>query len=113
MLESPEQEKSRLTLEADWKKLNEVALLDTRWNRFKVFAANSFEMVLITLGLCLSVYQEDFFTIVFQLLLQWLLFHSMRDKGKNTEFQALICKVIIGLIGIHGLIKGYYILHLG
>lgn len=47
----------------------EKHLTPTRWNKFKVLIANSQEMSLLTLGLCLSVYQEDFFTLIYQFLL--------------------------------------------
>lgn len=43
----------------------EKQLTPNRWNKLKVLIANSQEMSLLTLGLCLSVYQEDFFTLIY------------------------------------------------
>jgi hypothetical protein len=92
---------------------NELYLVPTRWNKFKVLLANSGEMSLLTLGLCLSVYQEDFFTLVYQFLLQVLLYFSMKEFGANVPFQIKFNKFIILCLIFLFIVKGYYLTEVG
>jgi hypothetical protein len=45
---------------------------------------NSYEMILITLCLALSVYKEDFFTLIYQFMMQGLLYFSIQDMGAKV-----------------------------
>lgn len=102
-----------MVVEEGKKPHSEVYLVPSRWNKLKVFAANSYEMLLITMGLALSVYQEDFFTFVYQFMMQGLLYFSMRDKGAYTKHQVHFSKFIIFCIGVLTAIKLIYVLNLG
>lgn len=68
----------------EWAHMNEVPLPHTRWNWVKVMVINSYEMILITLCLALSVYKEDFFTLIYQFMMQGLLYFSIQDMGAKV-----------------------------
>jgi len=79
----------------------------------KVMIVNSYEMILITLGLALSVYKDDFFTLIYQFMMQGLLYFSIQDMGAKVGLQVKISKVIIGSVMVVGIIKSALIIDSG
>lgn len=88
--------------------MTEVYLKETRWNNVKVFIINCYEMFLITLGLCLAIYQDDASSFIYMFLIQYLLFFSMKGRGEKAKKQVNISKAIISVILILAIFKFIY-----
>lgn len=65
----------------------EVYVEPTKWNKIKLFIANVFEVILLSLGLGLSIYQDDLISFVYLLFVLWLLYLAGRDMGRFIQKQ--------------------------
>ena len=65
-------------------------------------------MFLITLGLCLAIYQDDAASFIYMFLIQYLLFFSMKGRGEQAHKQVKISKAIISVILILAIFKFIY-----
>ena len=64
-------------------------------NKITLFLANSYEVFLLALGLALSINKDDIISFIFQILMQVLLFYSMKEMGKYIKRQYFICLTLM------------------
>lgn len=69
---------------------------------------NCYEIILISLGLALSIYQDDASSFVYQLLMQVLLFYSVVEMGRYVRTQKKICIGVVVVLACFMLFKYWY-----
>ena len=63
-------------------------------------------MIIITLSLSLTVYQDDISSVFYLLLMQFTLNYSMKERGRYTGLQLKYTKIIMGLLAVLAIFKG-------
>jgi len=62
----------------------EIPVTNTKWNKFVYFMINCYELLILTLTLCLSVYQDDATTFIYLFCMQAVLHFSLLNRGAQT-----------------------------
>lgn len=66
---------------------------------------NLFEIVVITLSLSLTVYQDDASSVIFMFMMQYTLFFTMRNRGNDAVRQRNSTITIVVLLFLMGIAK--------